>query len=219
MVGSLWNAKILVIGRLAWLGELRRSVHLLVGVTLVGCASLPPTNPGNVCDIFVEKKAWYADAHRASTRWQMPVGVLMAFTYQESSYRANARPPRRKLLGFIPWTRPSAFGYAQATDAAWQDYTQATGRRGADRNDFDDAIDFVGWYNDQSHRRNHILKTDAYHLYLAYHEGHGGYARGSYRGKAWLKKVARAVTARAARYDRQLKGCEARLKRRWWWPF
>ena len=49
------------------------------------------------------------------------------------------------------------------------------------------------WYNDQSHRRNHIFKTDAHHLYLAYHEGHGGYARGSYRGKSGLKGVRAAL--------------------------
>ena len=44
---------------------------------------------------------------------------------------------------------------------------------GADRDDFNDAIDFIGWYNDQSSRRSKISKSDAYNLYLAYHEGQG----------------------------------------------
>ena len=198
----------------------RQVLVCLAGFAIAGCASGPPNNPADICDVFVEKRSWYRDAQRASQRWQVPVGVLMAFTYQESSFRARARPPRRRLLGFIPWTRPDAFGFAQATDAAWSDYTRATGHRRAKRNDFGDAIDFVGWYNDQSYRRNHIPKTDAYRLYLAYHEGHGGYSRQTYSDKAWLQEAARNVASRATQYDDQLQGCRSQLQRgRRWWPF
>ena len=188
-------------------------------IVLVGCASTPPANPDDICDVFVEKRSWYRDARQASDRWEVPIGVLMAFTYQESSFRARARPPRRRLLGFIPWTRTAdAFGFAQATDAAWGDYTRSTGRRRASRSNFGDAIDFVGWYNDLSHRRNQIPRNDAYHLYLAYHEGHGGYSRQTYTDKAWLLDAARNVASRADEYDGQLRGCERQLRRRWW-PF
>ena len=190
-------------------------------MAIAGCASTPPTNPTDICDIFIEKRSWYRDARRASQRWEVPVSVLMAFTYQESSFRARARPPRRRLLGFIPWTRTAdAYGFAQATDAAWSDYTSDTGRRGASRDNFGDAIDFVAWYNDQSYQRNRITKTDAYRLYLAYHEGHGGYSRQTYSDKAWLLDAATNVASRATAYDGQLQGCERRLQRgRWWWPF
>jgi hypothetical protein len=44
---------------------------------------------------------------------------------------------------------------------------------------------------------------------LAYHEGHRGYSRGTYRNKAWLMRVADRVEARAALYDRQLASCTA----------
>ena len=187
---------------------------------LAGCASSPPDNPGNLCEVFSEKKRWYADALSASKRWCSPIGILMAITYQESSFRAKARPPRRKLLGVIPWRRPDAFGYAQATNATWSDYVKDTGRRGADRDNFRDAIDFVGWYNHQSNRRNKIPKTDAYRLYLAYHEGHGGFSRGTFHDKAWLQTAAKNVTARAAKYERQLKDCRSRLERgSRFWPF
>ena len=41
----------------------------------------------------------------------------MAIIKQESSFIADAKPDRRKLLGFIPWKRKSsARGYAQAID-------------------------------------------------------------------------------------------------------
>ena len=35
-------------------------------------------------------------------------------------------------------------------------------------------------------RVNGVALHDAYNQYLAYHEGKAGFARGSYRGKAWL---------------------------------
>jgi hypothetical protein len=56
-------------------------------------------------------------------------------------------------------------------------------------------------------RRNGVPLTDAYNQYLAYHEGHGGFARGSYRSKAWLPPVARDVQNWANRYESQLQRC------------
>lgn len=181
---------------------------------LVGCASRPPTNAENICEVFDEKRGWYKDARKSSRRWGTDITVMMAMMYQESSFKSRAKPPRRKILWVIPGPRPaSAYGYAQATDATWRDYQKATGRGGADRNDFDDAIDFIGWYNDQSQRRNRIAKTDAYHLYLAYHEGQGGFARRSFKNKQWLKDVATRVSKRSGTYRAQLDRCEAKFNR------
>ena len=81
-------------------------------------------------------------------------------------------------------------------------------------NDFDDAIDFIGWYNDQSSRRSKISKSDAYNLYLAYHEGQGGFNRKTYRSKKWLIKVARKVQGQSKKYQSQLSGCEKSLKKK-----
>jgi hypothetical protein len=120
-------------------------------------------------------------------------------------------------LGFIPWTRPSdAYGYSQALDSTWEAYQRSAGRLGADRDDFADSIDFIGWYNQQSHLRNGIARGDTYRLYLAYHEGHGGFSRGSFRNKQWLMDVAGKVQRRAASYQSQLQGCEEDLKDRGW---
>lgn len=186
----------------------------LIGLLLSGCTSKPPANPDNICKIFSEKRGWYKDAKKASRRWGTDISVMMAFMHQESSFKARARPPRKKILWVLPGPRPaSAYGYAQAIDETWRAYQRSTGRGGADRNDFDDAIDFIGWYNDQSQRSNKISKSDAYHLYLAYHEGQGGFARRSYRNKQWLKDVASKVSKRAERYRQQLNGCESTFNR------
>ena len=184
-------------------------------ILTTACSTTPPADPDNLCAIFREKDDWYEDAAKSRKEWGSPISVMMAIMYQESRFQANAKPPRKKILGFIPGPRPSsAYGYSQAKKTTWAEYKRNAGRYGADRNDFDDAIDFIGWYNYQSHRRSGLSRTDAYRLYLAYHEGHGGYNRGTYRNKAWLTRVARKVERRAASYRSQLTACEKELKKR-----
>lgn len=195
-----------------------------VALLLLGaCATTPPQQQDNLCEIFRQYPDWYDDALASQKRWGVSIPVQMAIIQQESSFRSGARPERTKLLGVIPWRRPSsAKGYAQAQDPAWQDYLDATGQVFARRSNFSDAIDFVGWYNHVSHRRLNLARNDAYNLYLAYHEGHGGYSRGSWRNKSALQGVARKVERRAAQYTSQLNQCQEEFHcRRWYqvWPF
>ena len=181
------------------------SVLLLL---LVSCTTAPPRNVNDACAIFAEYDDWYPDAKAASQRWKVPIPVLLAIIHQESAFQADAQPPRRWYLGFIPGTRPSsAYGYSQALDGTWDRYTAATGKPGADRDDFADAVDFIGWYVNETARRNGIARHDAYQQYLAYHEGQDGFAKGSYRNKPWLLELARKVNRQAARYGSQLARC------------
>ena len=173
-----------------------------------GCTTSPPDSPDDLCAVFDEKRRWYKHSRKSAKRWHTDIPIMMAIMYQESAFKARARPPRRKILWVIPGPRPaSAYGYAQAIDSTWNAYKSATGRGGADRNDFGDAIDFIGWYNQKSQRQNKIAKTDARNLYLAYHEGQGGFAKRTYKNKDWLIKVAASVARRAARYRAQLARC------------
>ncbi len=190
-------------------------------ILVPGCATTPPENIDDICEIFEEKDDWFDEAEAVEKRWGVPIHVQMAIIRQESSFRDDAQPPRTWLLGIIPWTRPSsAYGYAQAKDGTWDWYMTKTGNGGADRDDFADALDFVGWYVSVSHRALGISKWDAYRQYLAYHEGHGGYRRRTYRNKAWLIRVAKRVDRNAKRYARQLHGCREALESRWsLWPF
>ena len=167
--------------------------------------------------IFDEKGRWYRAAKKSEERWGTPIHVQMAIIRQESSFDANAKPPRRKLLGFIPWRRPSnAYGYAQALDSTWLAYKIDTGRGFADRDKFKDAIDFVGWYTDQSQKVAGISKWDPYNQYLAYHEGQGGWKKKTYGRKAWLMDTARRVDNRAKTWGAQLNRCEDSLNSGWW---
>ncbi len=191
-----------------------RTLLLALLLVVSACTTSPPQNVTNICAIFREKDGWYDDAADASDEWGSAIPVMMAIIYQESRFQASARPPRTRIFGFIPGPRPSsAYGYSQAKTTTWDEYKQSAGRFGADRDDFSDAIDFVGWYNEQSSKRSGISLQDTYGLYLAYHEGHGGYNRATYLQKPWLVKVAHKVQASADSYQTQLVACEAQLKR------
>ena len=195
--------------------SLRASAPLAL-LLLTACVSAPPDNPSNVCSIFEDRRSWYKAAQRAEKRWDVPMAVNMAILYQESAYRGRAKPPRRYYFGFIPGPRPSnAYGYAQALDGTWNDYKLAAGNWGARRSNFGDAVDFVGWYNNNSNRINGIARHDAYNLYLAYHEGNGGFSRGTWRDKDWLLQAAENVQGNADRYTAQLQGCRRDLDRNW----
>lgn len=192
-----------------------------VALLVTGCASSPPSDINNLCSIFDEKSDWYKATQASYKKWGVPVHVQMAIMHQESSFVDDARPPRGKLFWFIPWMRASsAYGYAQVKDSTWQWYKDKTGNSWADRDDFEDAVDFIGWYGNVSHRTLKISKWDAYHQYLAYHEGHGGYKRKTYTKKPWLMKVASKVKNNASRYASHLKSCEQDLDKGFSiWPF
>lgn len=191
----------------------------LLGASLLGCASKPaPSGQDNLCRVFEQHPRWYDHALASEKKWGTPIAVQMAFVHQESAFQARARPPRTRILGVIPGRRPSsAYGYAQAQDPAWEDYRKATGSRMARRSNMGDALDFVGWYNDMSHRRLGLAKNDARNLYLAYHEGHTGYQRGNWRSNSSLQGVAARVEQRASRYGEQLAVCESDLRCRRWY--
>ena len=173
----------------------------------------PPEDPTDACAVFRERPSWYASLRQSEESWGTPKGVQLAILFHESSLRARARPPRRRILRIIPWRRPStAYGYGQILDGTWRDYRRSTGRPYAKRWSFHDVADFVGWYTDRIHRSTGVSKADAYGLYLAYHEGPGGYVRGTHRSKPWLLGLARRVAGRADSYETQLARCEVSLR-------
>lgn len=189
--------------------SLRAMVILLV---LAGCGgggnSSAPRNLDNACSILNQRPTYLKAFKATERRHGVPVAVQMATIYQESKFISDARPPHRYTLGVIPVGRQSsALGYSQALDGTWDEYRAETGRRGAKRTRISDATDFMGWYMVKTRDALGIPLTDARNQYLAYHEGRTGYARGSYRSKSWLVRIAGEVGSRAVTYDSQLRRC------------
>lgn len=199
-MNSAWN--------FAAAGRLCLALLVIAFLALGGCATGPPRNSKNLCSVFDQYPSWYRDARAAQKRWGTPVNVLMAFVQRESGFNRKARPDRPWFL-FIPLPRrSSAYGYAQAQDPVWDEYRKANGRWFKSRKDMDDSLDFVGWYTDRIHRELGISKWDPKHLYLAYHEGIGGYRSGRWRHNRHLLQTAATVDHRAREYGAQLRRCK-----------
>lgn len=188
-----------------------RNLVLLTFVALAGCGARDrsaPRNFDNACTILKDRQHFVRAFRATERKWNVPVHVQMATIYQESKFKADARTPFRWVIGVIPMGRQSsAYGYSQALDATWKEYQRATGRTSARRDDIRDATDFMGWYMNQTHERNGVALDDARNQYLAYHEGHTGFSRGSHNNKAWLLRIASEVGARADAYEAQLRAC------------
>lgn len=185
------------------------SLLLFFSLFLGACGSVPKNAKGieNACDILATADSWQAAFTNAYATYGVPPHVAMAIIYQESRFVHDARPPRKTFIG-IPMGRPStAYGYAQALDETWDWYRDKSGNSRAKRDELPDAVDFIGWYLKENHKRTGISKWDARNQYLAYHEGTGGYLRKTYNGKPWLVKVADKVNGRAIRYRQQLAAC------------
>lgn len=195
-------------------------IAALVAVTsvLAGCGVAPPKNTANICSIFRQYPKWYWEAKDSYKQWGVPINVSLAIIREESHFRSSARPSREKLFGFIPWKHKStAYGYSQALDGTWADYQRETGDHSSDRDEFGDAVDFVGWYGYKAHKQLGIPRTNAYDLYLAYHEGMGGFSKKSYLKKPWLVRKARTVSRLSYQYKKQLSYCQNDIPRASLW--
>lgn len=191
-------------------------LFIAVAVMLSACGGRDfsaPRNLDDACAMQSERPKYFAAMRATERRWGVPVAVQAAIIHAESRFIGDAQTPVRYALGVIPLGRQSsALGYSQALDGTWDEYRRETGNRRADRTDIRDATDFVGWYSNKSRDRNGIALNDARNLYLAYHDGHTGFSRGTYKSKPWLLEVADRVASRAVMYDQQLRNC-----RRGWW--
>lgn len=196
------------------ISSILRLLPLILLLALSACAS-KPDRINNVCAVFSQNSGWTGNWHSAATRASnkhgVPVHVLMATIRMESGFDARARPPRKMLLGFIPWKRASsAYGYSQALDGTWLQYQRETGRFAARRNNFADAADFVGWYHNKSATTLGIARHDTFNLYLAYYFGHNGYSRGRWRSNPSIQNYARRAAKMADNYAAQMQSCRRR---------
>lgn len=193
------------------------SVLTAAALALSGCIGgrdyATPREQDNACAILADRGEWGEALSETAHRWGAPPHVVMAIIWKESSFRATAKTPRTyTFFGLIPTGRQStAYGYSQALDGTWGWYKEETGNGWADRDDFEDSVDFIGWYMAKTRRSNGLAMDDAYSQYIAYHQGHTGYRRGGWKSNDWLKGAAGRVARQAALYERQLAGCRSVL--------
>ena len=179
-----------------------------------GCSSFygnskTTTYKNDACKMFKENPDWLEASLDSYKKWGTPISIQLAFVRQESSFTHDIRPIRKnKWFEFGTNYASSALGFSQALDGTWDHYLKATDKSFKDRTNFYDAVDFIGWYNNASRKKLKIGRKDAYHLYLAYHEGWGGYERKNYNKKSFLRKAARNVNNWSIKYSNQLNNCK-----------
>jgi hypothetical protein len=192
-------------------------------VMLVSCSNTPSSNEfrsnktvnivlvdvKDICHMFAHRPTWYPSVLNASIKYEVPINLIMAFIHQESRFVAEARPAKKEVMGIALKRPSSAYGYAQALDGTWDEYVKKSNLDAVrmKRNNFSHAVDFIGWYNQQTHARTGVAKNDVFQLYLAYHEGAGGFLRKTYLQKPWLINVAKKVEKQAEKYMWQLFSC------------
>lgn len=170
--------------------------------------SLNTIASSNICYQLNEHPSWYWAALDTQHKWGIPVSVQMAIVREESGFRSHAQTPSTKLFGFTLWHQSTAEGFPQALDGTWHRYVILNHKISANRADFTDASDFMGWYLHDIHVRAHVANNDAYRLYLAYHEGLGGFRAHSYLHQPWLMAIAHNVSTHAYFYHQQITHCD-----------
>lgn len=199
---------------------LKKYIIILILASITSCTSYPPIEVSNICDVLDEEVSWYKAVRSSEKKWGVPKHLMLAFIHQESRFSSDARPPRGRILGSIPWFRDSsAYGFGQVKDKTWQWYQLKADAAGSSRSDFVDVADFIGFYVNYHAKTLKIAKDDTYHQYLAYHEGGGGFSKSSYKNKPWLIGVAKSVAKTANKYQSQLKQCHSKLEGNSVWSF
>ena len=187
-------------------------IFILLAFVLIqscGVFNRIPSSQSNACDILDHKSSWKRAVNKTSKKWGVSPALQLAFIKTESNFRARAKTPRKFFLGIIPNGRiSSAYGYAQALNGTWDWYKKDTGNRSASRTNFYDSTDFIGWYVTQTNKKLKIAKSNVYRQYLAYHQGHAGYASGRYKSSEALMAVAKRTASTASLFKRQLRNCK-----------
>lgn len=180
---------------------------------LSGCATIieekRPDNIDNACHILKENKGWNRTLHFIERDWGIEPHVILSVMYQESSFNHRARPVSGRRWFFFNRYKSTARGYSQALDGTWNEYKEQNNKgRFTRRSSFSDSADFMGWYMNRTHRQTRIKKDDTYNLYLAYHEGNGGWTRKTYSQKPWLIETSKRVDQRANRFRDEIQNCD-----------
>ena len=163
----------------------------------------------DICHIYERRPHWDWILNDVEEEYGVSKFLILSVMNQESSFRSNARPPFKKLFGFIPyWERlSSSHGYSQAVNGTWEMFQKNTKMFDTSRTSFKDSAIFISWYFKESQRKNNIALNDYSNLYLSYHEGWGGYNKKTFLKKKNLPKIAQKVNKYTIKYKNQYSQC------------
>lgn len=181
-------------------------VFSFVALALSACSTTPPSNPNNLCSVFQEKDSWYVAAHKVRKKYNVPINVATAILYEDSNF-FSTKKDNESWFFFIPYSKDSQSS-DQTISLYWDNYLEEEGNFFSSEDNFEDALDFIGWYIAKTSQYNNIDYNDAYNQYLNYHEGWQNYKIKTYLEKIWLLEKANNVKQRSDEFKEQLLKCE-----------
>ena len=153
--------------------------------------------PNDACRILKQNKDWFKASKRVANKWGIPISVQLAVIKHESTFNPDAAAKTS-----------TAYGYAQALNGTFGDYKKATDNSTALRSSYYDSVDFIGWYFSKTTGALKHSAYDAQTFYLAYHDGIGGYKKGTFKSKKWLVEKAGKVQELSNTYRLQINKCK-----------
>lgn len=106
--------------------------------------------------------------------------------------------------------------HVRPRSADWDEYRIRSERWDASPQVPADAVDFIGWFTQQSVKRNNIAWQDAGEHYLALRLGHGGYHRFEADKYPELAQQTKGVELRAQRWSNELQACKGQWQGESW---
>ncbi len=145
----------------------------------------------------MQNKDWFKASKRVANKWGAPISVQLSVIRHESTFNPDAAAKTS-----------TAYGYAQALNGTFGEYKKETNNSTALRSSYYDSVDFIGWYFSKSTSALKHSAYDAETFYLAYHDGIGGFKKGTYKKKDWLVKKAKKVQELSNTYRLQINKCK-----------
>ncbi|MCP4588775.1 hypothetical protein [Pseudoalteromonas sp.] len=180
---------------------LRRVVKVLPLLALVmglsGCFGSEVRQQLNICEELDNYDEWIEATVSTQLKYGTPISLSLALLELPLSDLDKKH------------VRPRA--------ADWDEYRIRSERWGASPHEAEDAVDFIGWFTQQSGTRNSISWDDVSAHYLALRLGHGDYQRFDKSKFPELNQQAQQVELRAQRWQRELTACKQQWQNESWY--
>lgn len=166
-------------------------------VILSGCFGSTVKQNLQICEELDDTDDWVEPAMLAQKKYGTPLALSLALLELPLSELDKKH------------VRPRA--------ADWDEYRIRSERWDASPNSPEDAIDFIGWFTQQTVKRNKIGWQNVKEHYLALRLGHGGLQRFDQALYADLALQAKGVELRAKRWSGELNSCQEQWQGESWY--
>lgn len=170
---------------------------VLISFALVGCfgSGAKHVEP-DICELLDENDEWLKPLANAQANYGTPVSLTLALLEQPLSEFDKAH--------VLPRT------------ADWDEYRVRTENWAASPRNIEDAVDFIGWFSQESIKRNKLSWSNVSAHYLSYRLGHGGYHRYDAEKYPELKMKADKIQQQSHKWQQSLKRCQLQWRDESW---